>query len=150
MRAVIQRVSRAAVTVENVVRGEIGPGLLVFLGVGQDDGPEDVEWLAQKVAVLRVFEDEAGKMNRSVLDTGGGVLVISQFTLFGSLRKGSRPSFNKAAPPELAVPLYESFVAKVSEHLGKPVPTGVFGAMMDIEAHNDGPVTIVLDTKVKD
>lgn len=149
MRAVIQRVSRAAVTVDSVLHGQIGPGLLVFLGVGQEDGPEDVDWLAQKISVLRIFEDEAGKMNLSVLDTGGGVLVISQFTLFGSLRKGSRPSFNKAAPPELAVPLYESFVAKLSAILGKPVPTGVFGADMKIEAHNDGPVTIVLDTKAK-
>lgn len=150
MRAVIQRVSRAAVSVENAVCGEIGPGLLVFLGVGQEDNPQDVDWLAQKVSVVRVFEDEAGKMNRSIRDVEGGILVISQFTLFGNLRKGTRPSFNRAAPPELAVPLYESFVTRLSELLGKPVPTGVFGAMMRIEAHNDGPVTLILDSKAKD
>lgn len=150
MRAVIQRVNRATVSVEGEKKGSIGSGLLIFLGVGHSDGQADLDWLTQKIAGLRVFEDEAGKMNCSLLDVGGEALVISQFTLFGSVRKGSRPSFNKAAPPALAESLYEAFVEMLSNRLGKPVPTGVFGAMMDIEAHNDGPVTLTIDTKQKD
>lgn len=150
MRAVIQRVSEAAVAVEGKERGRIGQGLLVFLGVGQDDTEEDAVWLARKIPGIRIFDDGAGQMNRSVADVGGGVLVISQFTLFGNLRKGTRPSFNHAAPPALAVPLYETFLKELEAALGKPVPRGVFGACMDIPARNDGPVTLFLDTHNKD
>jgi len=150
MRAVVQRVSRAAVTVEGREKSAIGPGLLVFLGVGRDDGPDDLDWLVRKVPQIRCFEDAEGRMNRSVTDIDGGVLVISQFTLFGNLRKGTRPSFNRAALPDTAVPLYEQFVAALEKALGKPVGTGEFGAHMDIEAVNDGPVTLVLDTQQKD
>lgn len=132
------------------VRGEIGPGLLLFLGVGQDDTAEDVAWLVGKVVSLRVFEDDAGRMNCSVSEVGGGVLVISQFTLFGNLRKGTRPSFNRAALPEKAIPLYESFIHELCLALGQPVPSGEFGAMMAIEAHHDGPVTLVIDSRQRD
>ncbi len=149
MRAVLQRVSEASVEVEGKVIGAIGPGLLAFIGIARDDGPEDLRWLSQKIPSIRLFPDEKGLMNRSLLDTGGDLLVISQFTLYGNLRKGTRPSFNRAAPPEIAVPLYEAFVKEVSTHLGKPVPTGVFGKMMKIRALNDGPVTLLLDTKNK-
>lgn len=147
MRAVIQRVSRASVAVEGSVRGQIGPGLLVFLGVAVDDTSADLEWLAGKIPVLRVFEDESGLMNRSLLDTGGGVLLISQFTLFGTLQKGTRPSFHRAGPAELARALYERFAQRLEQLLGQAVPTGVFAADMKIEAHNDGPVTLILDTR---
>ncbi len=150
MRAVIQRVDAASVSVADEVIGEIGPGLLVFLGVGEGDTTDDVAWLAAKVCKLRVFEDEAGKMNLPVTDTGGGVLVISQFTLFGNLKKGTRPSFNRSAPPEVAIPLYEAFIAEVSRLLDKPVPSGRFAADMTIHAANDGPVTLILDTRQKD
>jgi D-tyrosyl-tRNA(Tyr) deacylase len=147
MRAVIQRVSRASVVVNDTAMGEIRAGILIFLGVGKTDRAEDVEWLIGRVAKLRIFESELGRMDRSLVDVGGDALVISQFTLFGSLKKGNRPSFNRAALPEQAVPLYEDFVSKLSAVLGKPVPTGCFGEHMDIEAHNDGPVTLVIDTK---
>lgn len=150
MRAVIQRVLRASVAVDGEVTGAIEQGLLVFLGVGQGDGPGDVEWLAGKVGKLRVFDDDEGKMNRCVADIDGGVLVISQFTLYGNLKKGSRPSFNRSAPPELAVPLYEQFIDAVSSELHKPVPSGRFAADMKIDALNDGPVTLVLDTRQRD
>ncbi len=149
MRAVLQRVTEASVEVEGQVIGAIGPGLLAFIGIERDDGPEDLRWLSQKIPSIRLFPDDHGLMNRSVLDTGGDLLVISQFTLYGNLRKGTRPSFNRAAPPEIAVPLYEDFVKKVSTHLGKPVPTGAFGKIMKIQALNDGPVTLLLDTKNK-
>lgn len=118
--------------------------------MGKADSAEDVEWLVGRIVKLRIFEDEVGRMNRSLADVGGEALVISQFTLFGSLKKGNRPSFNRAALPEQAVPLYESFVRELSTALGKPVPTGCFGEQMDIEAHNDGPVTLVIDTKERD
>jgi D-tyrosyl-tRNA(Tyr) deacylase len=150
MRAVIQRVDAASVSVAGEVVGEIGPGLLVFLGVGEGDTVDDVAWLASKVCKLRVFEDDEGKMNRAVTETGGGVLVISQFTLFGNLKKGTRPSFNRSAAPEVAIPLYEAFIAEVSHQLGKPVPSGRFAADMTIHAVNDGPVTLILDTRQKD
>ncbi len=150
MRAVLQRVAEASVCVEDEVVGEIGgPGLLVFLGIEKNDGPEDLEWLSQKIPSIRLFPDENGLMNRSVLDVGGGILVISQFTLYGNLRKGTRPSFNRAAPPEIAVPLYREFIKQIAAHLGKPVATGEFGKMMKIQALNDGPVTLLLDTKNK-
>ena len=150
MRAVIQRVSKASVQVDGQVVGAIGKGVLLFLGVGQEDGPDDIDWLIGRVTRLRIWEDADDRMNQSLLDVECEVLVISQFTLFGNLKKGNRPSFNRAALPETAVPLYEQFVAKLSEVLQKPVPTGRFGKHMDIEAQNDGPITLVVDTKQKD
>ncbi|MFQ3225966.1 MAG: D-tyrosyl-tRNA(Tyr) deacylase [Lentimonas sp.] len=150
MRAVIQRVSQASVVVEESTVGEINAGVLVFLGVGKEDRAEDVKWLVGRIVKLRIFEDEPGRMNCSLLDIEGEALVISQFTLFGNLKKGNRPSFNRAALPEQAVPLYEQFVQELSIALGKPVPSGCFGEHMDIEAHNDGPVTLVIDTKERD
>lgn len=150
MRAVVQRVASARVTVEGAVTGEIGPGLLVLLGVGREDTSEDAAWLAAKVAALRIFEDETGRMNRAVTETGGGILVVSQFTLFASTRKGTRPSFNDAAPPEHAIPLYEEFNRLVSQALGRPVQTGRFGAHMDVALVNDGPVTILIDSRARE
>ena len=147
MRVVIQRVSKASVSVGGETVGAIGAGVLIFLGVGHDDGIDDVAWLVGRITKLRIFEDEAGRMDSSLLDGKGEALVISQFTLFGSLKKGTRPSFNRAALPERAVPLYEQFVGELSVALGKPVPTGCFGEHMDIEVHNDGPVTLIIDTK---
>ncbi len=150
MRAVIQRVKSACVSVEGAVHGKIGRGLLVFLGVGKDDDENDIEWLAAKIAKLRVFEDEQGRMNKDVLETGGGVLLISQFTLFGNLKKGARPSFNDAADPQKARHLYGQFQKKLEALLGKEIPTGVFAAMMQIDAANDGPVTLIIDSKQRD
>jgi D-tyrosyl-tRNA(Tyr) deacylase len=150
MRAVIQRVSQASVVVDQKTTGAITAGVLIFLGVGQADGAEDVAWLVGRILKLRIFEDAAGRMNRSLIDIDGEALVISQFTLFGSLKKGNRPSFNRAALPDQAVPLYAQFVAELSAALGKPVPTGCFGEHMDVEAHNDGPVTLVVDTRERD
>lgn len=149
MRAVIQRVSSASVTIDGEVRSAIGPGLLVLLGVGHEDGPQDVEWLAAKVTGLRIFADEAGVMNRSVVDVGGEALVVSQFTLMASTKKGNRPSYIGAAGHELAIPLYERFCAALSAAIGKEVGTGVFGADMKVALVNDGPVTICIDTKNK-
>jgi len=146
MRAVLQRVSRARVLVEGEVVGAIGPGLLVLLGVAPDDTPADVTWLADKVVGLRIFADAEGKMNRSVAEIGGSVLIVSQFTLYGDCRKGRRPSFIGAAPPEIAVPLYEAFVEAVRA-LGVPTAIGRFGAMMEVELVNAGPVTLILDSK---
>lgn len=146
MRAVIQRVSQALVTVGNEVVGEIGPGLLVLLGVTHADTAEQAKWLADKIAGLRIFNDADGKMNRSVTDVGGSVLVVSQFTLYGDCQKGRRPSFVDAAPPETAVPLYEEFVNAVRA-LGVPTATGRFGAMMEVALVNDGPVTLIVDSK---
>lgn len=145
MRACIQRVSEASVTVGGEVVGRIGRGLLVLLGVGFDDGPAEVEWLADKLVQLRIFEDDDGKMNRSLVDAGGAMLVVSQFTLFGDARKGRRPSFTAAAPPELADRLYQEFVARVRA-MGIEVQTGVFRAHMDVALVNDGPVTLWIDT----
>lgn len=150
MRAVVQRVSKASVVVNGKANGSIERGLLVFLGVGQEDTEEDIAWLASKICGLRVFEDEEGKMNLPLTDIGGGILLISQFTLFGHMKKGFRPSFNRAAPPSLAIPLYEKFHKELERLLDKTVPTGCFGEMMDINAHNDGPVTLILDTKQRD
>ena len=136
--------------VNDATIGAINAGVLIFLGVGESDSAEDVEWLIGRIAKLRIFEDETGRMNRSLLEVGGEALVISQFTLFGRLNKGNRPSFNRAASSDLAVPLYEQFVRDLSTILGKEVPTGCFGELMQIEAHNDGPVTLVVDTKERD
>jgi D-tyrosyl-tRNA(Tyr) deacylase len=150
MRAVIQRVSLAEVRVGGKVAGTIGRGLLVFLGIEKMDTTSDRIWLAEKIPVIRCFEDDEGKMNRSVMDMELEVMVISQFTLYGSLRKGTRPSFNRAADPTMAIPLYEAFIEDLERVMGRPVATGIFGAGMQIEAHNDGPVTLVLDTKERD
>ena len=147
MRAVIQRVSSASVTIDGAVKAEIGTGFLILLGVETDDNIEDVAWLCGKIAQLRVFGDEAGLMNRDLTDAGGDVLVVSQFTLHASYKKGNRPSFIKAARPEQAVPLYDAFVATFSARIGKPVRTGTFGADMKVALVNDGPVTILMDTK---
>jgi D-tyrosyl-tRNA(Tyr) deacylase len=145
MRVVLDRVSRAAVVIDGETVGAIERGLLVLLGVAPTDTPEDARWLAAKVAGLRIFNDEAGKMNQSVADVGGAVLVVSQFTLYGDCRKGRRPSFIGAAAPEVAVPLYEAFVNGLRA-LGLPTATGRFGAMMQVELVNDGPVTLLLET----
>jgi D-tyrosyl-tRNA(Tyr) deacylase len=145
MRAVVQRVTKARVMVEDAVVGEIGPGLLVLLGVAPIDTPAEANWLADKIVGLRIFRDDDDKMNRSVVDVKGGVLVVSQFTLYGDCRKGRRPSFIGAAPPELAETLYEAFVTAVKA-VGVPTATGRFGAMMQVELTNDGPVTLIVDT----
>jgi D-aminoacyl-tRNA deacylase len=151
MRAVIQRVSSASVAIDGAVRGQIGPGLLVLLGIAPGDGDGDIEWLAQKLAKLRIFTDEQGHMNKSVLDIDGGVLVVSQFTLFASTRKGTRPSFNDAAPPEEALPLYRDFLAVLRNIIpSDKVHEGEFGALMQINLVNDGPVTLIVDTNQRD
>ena len=147
MRTVIQRVASASVSIGGTVKSAIGPGLLVLLGVGPDDTEEDVNYLVKKTAGLRIFNDEAGVMNRSVLETGGEVLVISQFTLMASTRKGNRPSYVGAAGHETAVPLYELFCERLSAAIGKVVGTGEFGADMQVSLVNDGPVTISMDSK---
>ena len=150
MKAVIQRVSSASVTIDGAVRSQIGPGLLVLLGVGHNDSREDIDWLVKKIAGLRIFNDEAGIMNLSVMDTGGDIIVVSQFTLMASTKKGNRPSYIAAAGHEKAIPLYEQFCASLSSAIGKPVGTGEFGADMKVALVNDGPVTICIDTKQKD
>jgi len=147
MRSVIQRVSEAAVRIDGKTHAVIGDGLLVLVACEDADTAEDVEWLAGKIARLRVFNDNAGVMNRSIQEKGGEILVISQFTLFASTKKGNRPSYIRAARPDVAVPLYESFVAKLTAELARDVKTGVFGADMKISLVNDGPVTIIIDTK---
>lgn len=147
MRAVVQRVSEAAVRIEGRAHASIARGLLVLVAVEQADTDEDIEWLAGKIARLRVFRDDSGVMNRSVQDASGDVLAISQFTLFASTKKGNRPSYIRAARPEVAVPLYDKFVARLSFEIGREVKTGVFGADMKVSLVNDGPVTIVIDTK---
>jgi D-tyrosyl-tRNA(Tyr) deacylase len=146
MRAVVQRVSRARVTVKDWVSGEIGLGLLVLLGVGRDDGEAEATYFAEKIAGLRIFEDDDGKMNRSVLDVGGSVLAVSQFTLYGDVRRGKRPSFDAAAPPDVARRLYEFFIQQI-QALGLRCETGRFQEMMQVELVNEGPVTILLDSK---
>ena len=147
MRAVVQRVSSASVAIAGAITGQIGPGLLVLLGIHPADTEADGQWLLVR---LRIFEDDAGQMNRSVADIGGGILVVSQFTLYASTRKGTRPSFNDAAKPDLAIPLYEKFIAQAAAALGRPVATGRFGAMMQVSLVNDGPVTLVIDTKQRE
>ena len=150
MRAVIQRVSHASVTINGVAKSEIEQGFLILLGVCDEDTMEDVEWLVKKVANLRVFGDENDVMNLSIQDIGGNALVVSQFTLFASYKKGNRPSWFKAGSHEHSIPLYEAFCAQLSEAIGKPVGTGEFGADMKVELLNDGPVTICMDTKNKE
>jgi len=149
MRAVIQRVRKASVTVEGKTTGQIGEGLLVFIGIEQADGSADIDWLARKIPQLRIFEDDDGRMNQSVIERNGEILLISQFTLYGNLSKGARPSFNRAAPPEIAIPLYEQLIDTLKAQLGKEIATGKFGSMMNILALNNGPVTLILDTKNK-
>lgn len=150
MRAVIQRVSSASVTIDGEVHSAIGPGLLILLGVGHEDSQEDMDWLVKKIAGLRIFNDDAGVMNRSILEVGGQALVVSQFTLMASTKKGNRPSYLGAAGHEKAIPMYEAFCAALSSALGRPVGTGVFGADMKVALVNDGPVTICMDTKNKE
>lgn len=147
MRIVIQRVSEAAVRIDGRVSGEIGAGLLLLLGITDGDGTEDIEWLCRKVVQLRIFADAEGVMNRSVAEVGGGLLVVSQFTLHASTKKGNRPSYIRAAPPAVAIPLYEAFVAHLSQEAGRAVQTGEFGADMKVSLVNDGPVTILIDSK---
>lgn len=146
MRAVIQRVSSASVTIDGAVRSQIGPGLLVLLGVGHEDAQEDIDWLVKKIAGLRIFDDAEGVMNRSVLEAGGDIIVVSQFTLMASTKKGNRPSYIGAAGHEKAIPLYEQFCEALSLAIGKPVGTGEFGADMKVALVNDGPVTICIDS----
>ena len=150
MRAVLQRVSHASVTIDGTVRSSIGEGLLVLLGCENADTMEDISWLTHKIANLRIFDDEAGVMNKSILDVGGDILVVSQFTLWASYKKGNRPSYLRAGSHEVTVPLYEAFVKDMERELGKPVMTGEFGANMKVELLNDGPVTICMDTKNKE
>lgn len=150
MRIVIQRVARASVTVNGEVKSRIGKGYLILLGVGVDDTREDAEWLVKKVAGLRVFNDGNGVMNRSIIEAGGDIIVVSQFTLMASYRKGNRPSWLRAARHETAIPLYEYFCSRLSDETGKKTGTGEFGADMKVELLNDGPVTICMDTKNKE
>jgi len=150
MRVVIQRVLEASVSIGGTVTAAIGPGLMILVGICEEDGPADIEWLVRKIAGLRVFDDADGVMNVDVRDAGGSALVVSQFTLMASTKKGNRPSYIRAARPEVAIPLYEQFCASLEAALGKPVPTGTFGADMQVSLVNDGPVTICIDTKNKE
>lgn len=150
MRVVIQRVQHASVTIEGTLHSKIGKGYLILLGVCEEDTSEDMEWLVKKIVGLRVFEDENGVMNRSIMEEDGEALVVSQFTLYASYKKGNRPSWFRAASHEISIPLYEEFCSKLSEAMNKPVGTGEFGADMKVELLNDGPVTICMDTKNKE
>jgi len=150
MRAVIQRVTEAAVSVEGRVCGAIGPGLLVLLGIHREDTNEDVRWLCERLPRMRLFDDAQGRMNQSVVEMGGGLLVISQFTLYGSTRKGTRPSWSDAARPEVALPLYQEACLQLAALLGRPVATGEFGAHMRVSLVNDGPVTVVIDSRLRE
>ncbi|MBL4667741.1 MAG: D-tyrosyl-tRNA(Tyr) deacylase [Flavobacteriales bacterium] len=147
MKAVIQRVSSASVTINNIVKGKIGSGLLILLGMEVSDTEEDIEWLSGKINRLRIFSDENGAMNLSVADIGGELLLISQFTLHANTKKGNRPSFIKAAKPEIAIPLYKKFISQLEKDLKKPIQTGEFGANMQVQLINDGPITIIIDSK---
>lgn len=150
MKLVIQRVSEAEVVIDGQVKGAIGSGLLVLAGIAPDDTAEDLQWLSRKTVQLRIFGDEENKMNRSLLDTGGDLLLISQFTLQASTKKGNRPSYTGAAGPEIAIPLYEQFIRQLEADLGKAIQTGTFGADMKVRLVNDGPVTILIDSKNRD
>ena len=149
MRTVIQRVTQASVTIGEQVKSSIGTGLLILLGIGKDDTEEDINWLVKKIIALRIFNDEMGVMNRSIMDVNGEILVVSQFTLMASYKKGNRPSWIHAAPHEISIPLYNHFCDALSKTMGKPIATGEFGADMKVELLNDGPVTICMDTKNK-
>jgi D-tyrosyl-tRNA(Tyr) deacylase len=150
MRAVIQRVVDAIVAIEGRVKGAIQNGLVVLLAIEEADTPEDIEWLSGKIVRLRVFDDENGVMNRSVQEVQGAILLVSQFTLFASTRKGNRPSYSRSARPEIAVPLYQQFIERLGRDLGRPVQTGEFGAHMLVSLTNDGPVTIIIDSKTRE
>lgn len=150
MKAVIQRVSKASVTIEGKVNGKIESGLLLFVGIEDSDGAEDIAWLSNKIVNLRIFNDDDGVMNLSVKDIGGDILLISQFTLHASTKKGNRPSYIKASSPDVAIPVYEQMIKGLEKVLGKAVATGIFGADMKVELLNDGPVTIIIDTKNKE
>lgn len=147
MKAVVQRVTNASVTINGVVRSAIDDGLLVLVGIEDADGAEDITWLSNKIVNLRIFNDEAGVMNKSVLETGGGLILVSQFTLHASTKKGNRPSYLKASKPDVAIPLYEKMKAQLEQDMGKTIGTGEFGADMKVALLNDGPVTIIIDTK---
>lgn len=147
MRAVVQRVSEAKVVIDGKVKGAIKQGVMVLLAIEDADTTADIEWLSGKIVRLRIFDDENGAMNRSVQDVDGEILLISQFTLFASIRKGNRPSYSRSAKAEVAVPLYEQFIARLAQDLGKPIQTGEFGAHMDVSLTNSGPVTIIIDSK---
>ncbi len=150
MRAVIQRVIHSSVIIDGEVHASIGHGLLVLLGIEDADSEEDINWLSGKIVNLRIFDDEAGVMNESVKEKNGGILLVSQFTLHGSTKKGNRPSYIKAGKPEIAIPIYEKMIRQLSDDLGKEIKTGIFGADMKVELLNDGPVTILIDTKNKE
>ncbi len=147
MRAVIQRVTKASVTIDEVIRCKIGDGLVVLIGIEDADSEEDINWLSNKMVNLRIFNDEEGVMNKSVLEISGSILLISQFTLHANTKKGNRPSYIKASKPDVAIPLYEKLIAQLKTDLGKEIETGIFGADMKVELLNDGPVTIIIDTK---
>ncbi len=150
MRVVIQRVTEARVVIEGKVNGEIGNGFMILVGIEEADGAEDIAWLTKKIVNLRVFDDENGVMNRSILDAGGDILLISQFTLHALTAKGNRPSYIKAAKPDISIPIYEAFIKSLEEAMGKKIATGIFGADMKVSLTNDGPVTILIDTKNKE
>ncbi len=150
MRAVIQRVSQATVTIGDSAKAAIQRGIFVLLAVEESDGVEDIEWLSGKIVRLRIFDDESGVMNRSVQEVGGEILLVSQFTLFASTKKGNRPSYSRSASPEIAVPIYSKFISQLTADFGKPVQTGEFGADMSINLTNDGPVTIIIDSKARE
>ncbi len=149
MIAVIQRVSEASVRIDGAIKSSISNGLLILLGIENADRDDDIDWLCKKIANLRIFDDEEGIMNKSLIDTSGEILLISQFTLHASTKKGNRPSYLKAAKPEIAIPLYEQFISELETILGKPIGSGKFGADMKVSLVNDGPVTIIIDTKVR-
>ncbi len=150
MRAVVQRVSEASIAIDGKPSGTMQRGIVLLLGVGQSDSEKDIDWLLSKILNLRIFEDSDGKMNQSLIDISGDLMIVSQFTLFGNMKKGNRPSFNHSAPPDIAIPLYDTFVAKAREAAPAIVLTGSFGAHMDVRLTNDGPVTLILDTENKD
>lgn len=150
MRVVVQRVKEARVSIQGQVKSSIGEGLLVLLGIEEADSQEDIDWLCRKITDLRIFNDENGVMNRSIMETGGDIIVVSQFTLMASTRKGNRPCYIRAARPDISIPLYEAFCRHISARLGKPIGTGEFGADMQVSLLNDGPVTICMDTKNKE
>lgn len=150
MRVLIQRVSHASVTIDGTCKSAIKEGMMILAGIEEADGKEDIDWLCKKIVNLRIFDDENGIMNKSILDAGGDILVVSQFTLYASTKKGNRPSYIKAAKPDISIPLYENFCSELSIALGKEVKTGEFGADMKVELLNNGPVTIWMDTKMKE